>query len=140
MRTFAMQRLTNLQVMTAKFERDPRFSAQAHLSGGFGVWSYDVKESEAQAIRIRFEGYAARVVGERIWHVSQKIVPLKADGSLIEFRAQLDGLEEITRWVLSWGSKAQVLGPPALKKRVQDELCAMMKALDKPKDASAGGT
>lgn len=140
MRTFALQRLTNLQVMRAKFERDPRFSARTHLSGGFGVWSYDVKESQAQAIRIRFEGYAARVVGERMWHVSQEIVPLKPDGSLIEFRAQLDGLEEITRWVLSWGSKAQVLGPPALKKRVQDELRAMMRALDKPKDAGAGGT
>ncbi len=50
---------------------------------------------------------------------------IRPDGSVIEFRARLSGLEEITRWVLSWGSKAQVLGPVALKKRVKDELLAM---------------
>lgn len=131
MRTFALQRLTNLEVMKSKFERDKRFSARNHLGGGFGVWSYDEKENHAHEIRIRFEGYAARVVGERMWHTSQEIVPLKPDGGVIEFRARLSGLEEITRWVLSWGSKAQVLGPPALKKRVRDELRAMVSAAEK---------
>jgi predicted DNA-binding transcriptional regulator YafY len=62
-----------------------------------------------------------------MWHASQEIVPLKPDGSVIEFRARLSGLEEITRWVLSWGSKAQVMGPAALKKRVQKEVAAMVK-------------
>ena len=47
------------------------------------------------------------------------------DGSVIEFQADLSGLEEITRWVLSWGSKAKVLGPPELKKRVTEELAKM---------------
>jgi hypothetical protein len=55
---------------------------------------------------------------------------LNQDGSVIEFLARLSGLEEITRWVLSWGSKAQVLGPVALKKRVKDELIAMVKATE----------
>jgi predicted DNA-binding transcriptional regulator YafY len=54
-------------------------------------------------------------------------VPLKADGSVIEFQARLSGLEEITRRVLNWGSKVQVLGPPALLKRVKQELQAMVK-------------
>jgi predicted DNA-binding transcriptional regulator YafY len=44
---------------------------------------------------------------------------------VIEFQADLSGLEEITRWVLSWGSKAKVLGPPDLKKRVREELEGM---------------
>jgi predicted DNA-binding transcriptional regulator YafY len=65
------------------------------------------------------------VVAERMWHASQEIVQIKPNGSVIEFRARLSGLEEITRWVLSWGSKAQVLGPVPLKKRVKDELLAM---------------
>jgi proteasome accessory factor B len=127
LRTFALQRITNLEVLKSKFERDKRFSAKNHLGGGFGVWSYDEKENHTHDIRIRFEGYAARVVGERLWHASQEIVPIKPDGSVIEFHACLSGLEEITRWVLSWGSKAQVLAPPALKKRVKDELAALTK-------------
>ena len=104
MRTFALQRLTHLQVLKSKFERDPKFSAKTYLNGGFGVWSYDEHENHQQEIRVRFEGYAARVVGERLWHASQEIVPLKEDGSEIEFRVWLSGLEEITRWVLSWGA------------------------------------
>ncbi len=55
---------------------------------------------------------------------------IKPDGGVIEFRARLSGLEEITRWVLSLGSKAQVLGPAALKKRVRDELQAMVSATE----------
>jgi predicted DNA-binding transcriptional regulator YafY len=60
-----------------------------------------------------------------MWHASQEIVQIKPNGSVIEFRARLSGLEEITRWVLSWGSKAQVLGLLELKKRVKKELMAM---------------
>jgi len=73
-------------------------------------------------ISIRFEDYAARVVSERLWHSSQSIRKLEPDGSVIEFQATLSGLEEITRWVLSWGSKARVLGPPELVQRVREEL------------------
>ncbi len=128
MRTFALQRITQLQVLGAKFKRDPAFNARDHLGGGFGVWSYGEDEPQAHEVSIRFEGYAARVVAERLWHSSQEIVSLAEDGSAIEFQARLSGLEEITRWVLSWGSKAQVLGPPELKKRVRDELGKMMDA------------
>lgn len=73
-------------------------------------------------MHIRLEGYAARIVAERQWHPTQAIRKIKPDGSVIEFQADLAGLEEITRWVLSWGSKARVIGPPELEKRVKDEL------------------
>jgi len=121
-RTFALQRITNLNLLKTKFVRDPRFNARDHLGGGFGVWSYAGEEKRTHEVQIRFEGYAARVVRERMWHSTQAIRSLKSDGSVIEFQADLSGLEEITRWVLSWGSKAKVLGPPELKRRVQAEL------------------
>lgn len=35
-------------------------------------------------------------------------------------------VREITRWILSWGSKAKVLGPSELKQRVAREVEAMM--------------
>jgi len=128
MRTFALQRITNLTVLKSKFERDGRFNARDHLGGGFGVWSYAGEEKRKYEVHIRFEDYAARVVAERMWHSTQAIRKLKPDGSVIEFQADLSGLEEITRWVLSWGSKARVLGPQELKKRVKDELRKMVAA------------
>ncbi len=127
-RTFALQRITNLTMLRTEFVRDPRFNARDHLGGGFGVWSYAGEEKRKHEVHICFEGYAARVVGERMWHSTQAIRKLKPDGSVIEFQADLSGLEEITRWVLSWGSKAKVIGPPELVKRVREEL-ALMKEI-----------
>lgn len=129
-RTFALQRIMNLRLLEEKFTRNPGFNARDHLGGGFGVWSYGGGEKPRHEVHIRFEGYAARVVAERQWHPTQAIRRVKPDGSVIEFQADLAGLEEITRWVLSWGSRAQVLGPPELKARVQEELKAMMKTTE----------
>ncbi len=92
------------------------------------MWSYAGEEKRTHEVHIRFEGYAARVVGERQWHATQAIRKLKPDGSIIEFQADLAGLEEITRWILSWGSKAKVLGPPELVERVKNELMKMTGA------------
>jgi len=125
MRTFALQRISNLRMEKSKFERSPDFNASEHLGGGFGVWNYEDKTQPAHAVRIRFTGYAARVVSERLWHSTQEIMALKRDGSAIEFRANLTGFEEITRWVLSWGRHAQVVSPAALKNQVRTELEAM---------------
>ena len=119
-----MQRLSALLVQRARFSRPPDFRAQDYLSSGFGVWSY-APGAKLFEVHIRFTGWAARVVSERQWHHSQSILPTKTDGSEIEFRAQLAGLEEITRWVLSWGSKAQVLGPEELKQSVVAEIQLM---------------
>lgn len=128
MRTFALQRITHLQLSSTTFRRVVGFNARDHLGGGFGVWSYGDEGTRKYEVHIRFEGYAARVVSERQWHSTQAIRKLKPDGSVIEFQADLSGLEEITRWVLSWGSKARVLGPPELKKRVKSELTKMLAA------------
>lgn len=122
MRTFALQRIANLQVQRARFERDPAFNARDHLGGGFGVWSYEGGDRPLFDICIRFRDYAARVVAERLWHSTQQIRRLRSDGRLIEFRVRLAGLEEITRWVLSWGSKAEVLEPAELRQCVRAEL------------------
>jgi len=34
---------------------------------------------------------------------------------------ELGGLEEIERWILSWGKRARVLAPKELAARVRDE-------------------
>lgn len=127
MRKFALQRMAGLEVLKNRFVRDATFDIREYLSSGFGVWSYPA-DAKRLLVRIRFTGWAARVVAERQWHPSQQITPMDDEGSEIEFRAELSGLEEITRWVLSWGSKAQVLGPAELKTRVQKELKAMVGA------------
>ena len=45
------------------------------------------------------------------------------DGSVIEL--ELGGLEEIERWILSWGSHVRVLAPKELSARIRDEARAI---------------
>ena len=67
-------------------------------------------------MRIWFDAFAARLVGERQWHPSQTIRQLR-DGE-IELSMTLGGLEEVERWILSWGEHARVLEPAALKRQI----------------------
>lgn len=95
MRTFALQRISHLAMRKTKFPREAGFNARDHLGGGFGVWNYACDQRRSDEVQIRFEGYAARVVAERQWHPMQAIRKVKPDGSVIEFQADLSGLEEI---------------------------------------------
>ncbi len=128
MRTFALQRMINLSVLKSRFERVGGFNAVDHLGGSFGVWSYEGDGCKPREVRIRFTGYAARVVAERRWHPTQEIEPLEGKGNAIEFRVRVAGLEEITRWILSWGGKAKVLAPEELEERVRREATEILEA------------
>ena len=125
LRTFALQRITGLEVTRCKFQMPKDFDIRKYLSSSFGVWAYAGSDEQPQEIRVRFEGYAARIISERLWHPSQEIILLTEDGSQVELRMTIAGTEEITRWILSWGSKAKVLAPKTLKNRVQMEAAAV---------------
>jgi predicted DNA-binding transcriptional regulator YafY len=60
-----------------------------------------------------------------MWHDSQRIRSLP-DGS-ITLQLELGGLEEIERWILSWGKHARVLAPKELAWRIRDEANAIAK-------------
>ena len=53
-----------------------------------------------------------------MWHHSQKVKELR-DGRL-ELQLQLGSLEEIERWILSWGDQAEVLEPAKLRQRLAE--------------------
>jgi predicted DNA-binding transcriptional regulator YafY len=108
LRTFALPRMRNARVSTIQFRRPANFSIDKVLRGSFGVFA----GGKAHRIRLKFDPFAARLVSERTWHESQKISPQR-DGS-ITLELELGGLEEIERWVLSWGSHVRVLQPAEL--------------------------
>jgi len=62
----------------------------------------------------------ARWVREKIWHESQKVTKLPDGGMEVAFRVA--GLDEIKRWILSFGPEAVVLEPEKLRKLVQQDL------------------
>jgi len=114
LRTFALPRIRNVRVSKTRFRRPVDFSIGRYLEQSFGVFSTPTKTKHT--IRISFDVFAAPRIEERQWHPSQKIKQLRNGG--IELSLTLGNLEEIERWILSWGSHAQVLAPAELKERI----------------------
>ena len=124
LRTFALARLSRLRVTAAGFRRPEGFDGRDYLARSFGVWNV-AGDSETHVVVVRLSGYAARMAEERRWHPTQELRPLDARGGRVEVRFEVGALEEVLRWVLSFGSKAEVVGPPKLKKMVAAELALM---------------
>ena len=119
LRTFALARIRSPKITGRTFDRPRGFSAEKELKSGFGVFGGSGKYS----VVIRFDAFAARLVRERDWHPSQKIRELR--GGEIELRMNLGALEEIERWILSWGQHAKATAPQPLVKSLAQRIRAM---------------
>jgi predicted DNA-binding transcriptional regulator YafY len=110
-RTFALPRVRAVERTGAKFRRPKNFSLAKILEGSFAVF----EGGQARRVRVRFTGVAARLVGERVWHATQK---LKSDarGLVLEMRVGLS--PDLRQWILGWGAEAEVLEPPELRRAV----------------------
>jgi len=120
-RTFALPRIQKPLLTKKTFDRPRGFSAEKELKGGFGVFSGTGKYS----IKVRFDSFAARLVRERDWHPTQKFREVPGGG--IDLEMTLGALEEIERWILSWGDHAKVLSPKVLTESVQRRVRSMQK-------------
>jgi proteasome accessory factor B len=120
-RTFALPRIRTPQFTKKTFERPRGFSATKELTGGFGVFAGTGK----YLVKVRFDSFASRLVRERDWHPTQKIREIKGGG--IELEMTLGALEEIERWILSWGDHAEVLSPKTLVNSVKKRISTMQK-------------
>ncbi len=124
LRTFALPRMSRLKVLNTRFKRPDSFNGSSYLKGSFGIWNV-VGDETRHLVRVELKNYAARIAQERRWHPTQEILPLNAKSTRIEIRFEVGRLEEVMRWVLSFGSQAKVLGPPELIAMVSDEVDAM---------------
>jgi len=114
-RMFVLDRIKMLKVTDERFTIPKDFSLD-----DFMRHSFKVMHDELYTVRVRISPGWARWVGEKIWHESQKITKLP-NGSL-EMTFRVAGLDEIKRWILSFGPEAQVLEPERLKDIVRKDL------------------
>jgi len=114
-RNFHLGRIEEWRVLDQHFEADAGFSVEEFLSQGFLTeWG------EIADVAIRFDEYQARYIRERRWHATQETEELP-DGGLI-LRLRSGGLDEIKRWVMSYGAHAEALEPPELRRAVAGEV------------------
>ncbi|MBN2254920.1 MAG: transcriptional regulator [Deltaproteobacteria bacterium] len=119
-RTFALDRISNLEVTDRQFTVPGDFRMEDFLKSSFGI-----HRGAPQHIRIRFDADAAGYIREKIWHESQRIIDDSDGGIVLEI--DVAGTEEIKYWIRSWGPHAEVLEPMSLR----DEMKADFKAATK---------
>lgn len=86
-------------------------------------------------IAIRFHQPFAETVTETRWHPTQQ-EEWSDDGQSVTLRFSIDGLDEITWWILGYGPGAEVLEPKELRNRV-GALLAQAAAIYNPKNKPA---
>ena len=123
-RTFLPIRIRAVRLTGRRFTRSSTFSIEKRLRDSFGVHS---GHGEFE-VRIRFSEFAADYIREKRWHPSQRLRELKGGG--VELRLRLSSLDEVKRWVLSWGGHAKVLQPSELVQAVQEAARAMLRAAE----------
>jgi len=124
MRDFRIDRVRALKMHQAVFEIRPDYDLDAYLGPAFGMFRGD----RTYAVHVRFTPYQARWIQEERWHASQ-IMTRRPDGSL-DVRMQVTGLNDVARWVLSYGAEAEVISPPVLRHRVASEARRMAACYD----------
>jgi predicted DNA-binding transcriptional regulator YafY len=110
-RTFNLSRMRDVEVLENEtFQKPARFSLDRYLGN---AWHLIREKPYNQDVLVLFRPLVADNVAEVRWHKTQR-VEKRADGSL-EFRATVDGLNEISWWILGYGDQAEVLEPRPLR-------------------------
>ncbi len=121
MRNFHLGRVEWWQVLAEGFERVPNFSPHDWMSTAFQL----ERGADPENVVIRFDDYQARWVRERRWHETQQPLEELPDGGVL-LRFYTAGLGEVKRWVMQFGSHAEVLEPESLRSLVRDEAQRLM--------------
>jgi predicted DNA-binding transcriptional regulator YafY len=125
-RVFALPRIREAKGTGLFFTRMQNFNPHHLLQGSLGVFigkgSYE--------IRIRFDSFAAQLVRERQWHESQQVKELANEE--IELSLRLNSLFEVERWVMSWGSHAEVIEPEELRGQILAKAKGMVAIYAQP--------
>lgn len=118
-RTYKVERIVRLRVLDEAYVPDPSFSLDEYFGNAWLM----IRGDRRFHVKIKFLPRVASNVDEIVWHKSQQTFR-EPDESLI-FEVDVDGIEEISWWVLGYGDQAQVFEPPELRDLVAQHARAM---------------
>ena len=111
-RTFKLNRIKELQTTDKCFAGGEGFDVQNYLGR---AWSM-IPEGHIYDVKLRFLPKVADNVTEVQWHSTQKATYNDDGSAVVEFC--VDGLGEITWWILGYGDQVQVLAPKILRDKI----------------------
>jgi proteasome accessory factor B len=120
-RTFKLNRIKDAGILEDQFTDDDSFDITDYIGR---AWSM-IPEGRMYNVRLRFAPKVANNVAEVLWHATQKVTRNADGSSTLDFC--VDGLGEITWWILGYGDQVEVLLPIALRNRIADIARKMME-------------
>ncbi|MBI1345152.1 WYL domain-containing protein [bacterium] len=126
-RVYNIGRIINLQMLDSSYRIPKGFSLDKHLGD---AWHLIREPQNRHRIVIHFSPLVARNVSEVRWHKSQ-VCRWLPDGTL-EYQVTVDGLTEITWWILGYGDHATVIEPDILRRQIQQRIERMRSLYQSP--------
>lgn len=118
-RILAVERILQLTQTDDIFAYPSDFDPEELLENSFGLYFDDPVK-----VKIRFKPDQARYIMERCWAKGEKKKKQK-DGSLI-LEMETSGAWEVKRWVMSFGTDAEVIEPAAMRQEIVKEFSAVL--------------
>ncbi len=117
-KTFAVERFSDFRrLRKEKFVRPAGWDSDKEIESAFGIY-----KGTPEKIVVRFAATEARYIQERLWHRSQRIVPLDDGGVEIHLKCAIG--PELRQWVLGYGASAEVIEPPAFRQEIAERVAA----------------
>ncbi len=115
MRTFAVDSVSSPRMLARTFTRPQSFNVEAYAAGSISGVLHAGPNTEVRvrfAPRVAKAAVAARVVADReVTH---------SDEGAAEIVYRVADLDELVRWVLGWGSQAEIVAPVAARNRIAE--------------------
>ncbi len=113
-RPFTLKRIRQLSPADRYFLEDDKFEPQEYFEYAWNL----LRAGQVYEVELKFSPAIAADIAKEQWHKSQSAC-FQEDGSLV-LKFRLDGLNEITWWILSYGSLVEVISPFVLKHRIAE--------------------
>ena len=123
LRTIALDRILNMEVLKASFELPADFDARKYFADVVGI--YVNKDNPVTKIKIRAYGVQADYLRSTPLHKSQSEVRSK-HGEFAEFTYRLCETPELVNQLLAMGNKVEILEPETLREKIKENLLASL--------------
>jgi predicted DNA-binding transcriptional regulator YafY len=127
-RTFKVERIIDLTSVGKRFVMAHDFDPEAYFGQAWRM----IPGDKVYQVKVQFSAKIAGNVEEVLWHSTQQTRRLDDDSLL--FEAEVDGVDEISWWILGYGKEARVLEP----RELQELIAAHAREMAGPRPACMG--
>ncbi len=124
-RIYKLNRIRNTPERVGDSSPHPEFDEEKLFSNSSGIWAGDTEE-----VTILIQHHKARFVDEWPLTSSQRIHTL--DNGDVLITAEVAGLQEPLKWLLSWGKAAKAMSPPEFVHLAKQEIDSMASEYSTP--------